>query len=85
MLAVAIGSLGALLVSVSVLGRLLVSQQRAHARREDLLVNQLMHLAGKTWSPAPAESWGPADTGEPLVRDVQDWTAAPEQQPLYSS
>lgn len=85
MTAVALALITVLLVVCVLFVGALERQRRAHARREDLLVNQLMHLAGKTWSPAPAESWGPADTGEPLVRDVQDWTAAPEQQPLYSS
>ncbi len=30
-------------------------QERAHARREDLLVNQVMHAAGLTWQAPPSE------------------------------
>lgn len=33
-------------------------QSRAHARREDLLLNQLLHAVGTPWQPAPAiEEW----------------------------
>jgi hypothetical protein len=52
--------------------------QHAHARREDLLVNQILHLSGRTWTPPPADEWtAPAD-GEPLVHE---YTTQPEQQP----
>ena len=27
---------------------------RQHARERDLLLNQLMHLAGRTWAPPPS-------------------------------
>lgn len=42
--------------SVSVLATLLRTQQRQHGRRQDQLINQLMHLAGRTWTPAPADT-----------------------------
>lgn len=54
--------------------------QRSHARREDLLLNQLLHLSGRTWQPPPAEQWTAAKDGDPLVREFE-WTATPEQQP----
>lgn len=41
--------------TVAVLVRSHRSQQRDHARREDLLVNQLLHAAGKPWQGSPAE------------------------------
>lgn len=30
-------------------------RERAHARREDLLLNQMLNLAGKPWQQAPAD------------------------------
>lgn len=69
----------ALLVVVSVLTRLLVSQQRAHARREDLLVNELLHAVGKPWQEAPAVT--EASTRRTPTDDLHRlaWTATPEQ------
>jgi hypothetical protein len=68
------------LVAVTLLVRLLNAQQRAHARREDLLVNQLLHATGSTWQPPPAEEArrDAADRGF----ERPDWTAVPEQDPL---
>ena len=30
--------------------------QRAHDRRVDLLTDKMLHLAGRTWTPPPAET-----------------------------
>ena len=30
---------------------------RQHARERELLLNQLMHLSGKTWAPPPSLVW----------------------------
>lgn len=70
----------ALVAVTATLTGLLAREQRAHSRREDLLINQILHLSGRTWTPPPADEWGPATDGEPLVREY-DWTAQPEQQP----
>lgn len=59
-----------------VFARLLGSQQRAHARREDLLTNQLLHAAGRAWMPAPADAQSEATV------DRSAWVTSPEQQPL---
>ena len=32
------------------------SMQRAHDRRVDLLTDKMLHLAGRTWTPPPAET-----------------------------
>ena len=32
---------------------------RQQARERELLLNQIMHLSGRTWSPPPAEKWEP--------------------------
>lgn len=52
---VSLTAIGVLLLVIVTLVGLLRSQQRAHARREDLLVNQLLHAVGKDWQPAPAD------------------------------
>lgn len=69
----------ALVATIVGLGSLLRSVQRAAARREDLLVNQILHLSGRTWTPPPADEWRAPRDDEPLVRV---WTASPEQQPI---
>jgi hypothetical protein len=69
---------------LSIFTGLLTKQHRAHTRREDLLVNQVLHLAGKTWTPPPAETWTAPQPGEPLIADPLDWTPTPEQTPLYT-
>jgi hypothetical protein len=51
---------------------------RSHARERDLLVNQILHLSGRTWTPPPADQWTAPKDREPLVRE---WTATPEQTP----
>ncbi len=55
------------------------SQSRAHARREDLLLNQLLHAVGKPWTPAPAEA--PAAPAETPDRLPVEWTSSPEHFP----
>ncbi len=66
-------------ITASLLASQLRSMQRAHARREDLLLNQLLHVAGRPWQPAPAT--------EPALLDAEPrpatWTATPEQDPVY--
>lgn len=90
MLYVVCFALVALVASVTVtFAGLFRSQSRAAARREDLLVNQLMHLADRTWTPPPA--WEP-ETARPvggngeiadddLVPSYELFTVSPEQEP----
>lgn len=65
MIYVAFASIAALaLVAVAALhavGQLL----RSHARERNLMLNQLLHLAGRTWEPPPAEL--------PLAPDEDDF------------
>lgn len=44
----------ALVLVALIFAGLVRSLVRAHARERDLLLNQLMHLAGRTWQPPPA-------------------------------
>jgi len=78
MLYVALFLIAALVAVVVAFAGIVRSLIRQHARERDLLVNQILHLSGRTWTPPPADEWGPATDGEPLVRE---WTAQPEQQP----
>lgn len=54
------------------------SDRRETARERNLLVNQLMHLAGRTWQEPPAEEISIAvalDDGEPdLIRPSQHFS-----------
>lgn len=80
----ALAELGVLLVTISAFAGLLRAQQRAHARREDLLLNQLLHAVGKPWQPAPETeaSW---ERAEQTLRDRETrevrFTPSPEQFP----
>lgn len=78
MVYVALAEAAAIVTMVSVFGGLLRSQQRTHARREDLLLNQLLHAAGKTWQPPPT-----LPEPEPQEPTARTWTATPEQMPVY--
>lgn len=74
---VALAEAAALVLLVGAFASLMRSQQRAHARREDLLVNQLLHATGHTWQPAPADAPRVADDLE-----RHRFTATPEQRPI---
>ena len=74
MIYIALAEAAAIALIVSILAGLLRSQQRAHARRDDLLLNQMMNLAGKPWQPAPAN-----ERPEPLDVEPRFWTTSPEQ------
>jgi hypothetical protein len=51
---VVLAAFAAVVVEALACARIIASQARSHARREDLLVNQLCSLAGKPWEPPPA-------------------------------
>jgi hypothetical protein len=70
-------------LTVSLCAGLLRSQQRAAARREDLLLNQLLHLAGRPWQPSPADTWQPPAVPDQPERDWSSWPGAAEQEPVY--
>lgn len=82
MLYVALLLVAALVAVVIAFASLMRSQIRQHARERDLLINQILHLSGRTWTPPPAEEWGPATGDEPLVCE---WTAQPEQHPYTAA
>jgi hypothetical protein len=74
MVYVALAEAAALALIVITLASLIRSQQRAHARREDLLLNQMLNLAGKPWQPSPA-----MERPDPEEREPRFWTMSPEQ------
>ena len=63
------------------------AQSRSHARREDLLLNQLLHATGRPWQPAPADHAPTApllfdDDGELILsQNYSRFTSTPEQEP----
>lgn len=80
---VCLALLAVLVVTILAFTSLLRSRDRAHARREDLLVNQLLHAAGRAWQPAPAEEPPlPREPLEPYEAELPDWSATPEQLPV---
>lgn len=82
MLYVALAEAALLLTVVAVFAGLVRSLTRTHARREDLLLNQMCNLAGKPWQPSPAaeslDAWRLKLDEERLER--RSWTTSPEQE-----
>lgn len=75
--AIIVGFVVSHLASAWMYGRAIQNVQREHDRRVDLLINQILHLTGKTWTPPPAEQWQPPVVDEDRGRYV----AVPEQMP----
>lgn len=76
MMYVALAEAFVILALLSVGGSLLRTITRQHHRERSLLVNQLLHLAGKPWQEAPAEA-----AGEPVEERRRETIALPEQMP----
>ena len=86
MLYLALAELGLIALTIFGSWSALRSQNRAHARREDLLLNQMLHTAGKPWQPAPADDRSPRslldDDGEMVLsQHYSRFTSSPEQEP----
>lgn len=71
---IAFFALGCIVVICVVFAGVLRSTTRQQARERDLLLNQLLNLAGKPWQPAPAQA-------EPAVEevDLDRFVFSPEQ------
>ena len=77
-LAVAISALVVLAFAIYMAGALVRGMVRQQARERELLLNQIMHLAGRTWQPPPSP--------EPAVAFEEDDTVIlvdPAQLPEY--
>jgi hypothetical protein len=86
MLYVALVEATALIVLVSLFSQMLRSVLRSSARREDALIDKVLHTAGMPWTPAPADrqSQEPIDWEEQMERLTQHYsrfTTSPEQEP----
>lgn len=55
MIWLAAGALVALVVTVAASASLVRSLIRSQTRERAILIDQIMHLAGRTWTPPPAE------------------------------
>lgn len=62
-----IAAFGLLLINLVATGSLVRSIVRQAARERATLIDQIMHLAGRTWTPPPAEP-----VGEPYEDDLAD-------------
>lgn len=67
-------------VAIAALYQALRSQARQHGRREDMLLDRVMHLSGQTWTPPPADKQPPA---APTERARRHYTQTPEQLPVH--
>jgi len=76
MLYVALAEAVVLVVVVLAFAGLLRSLIRSHTRERDRLLDKMMHLAGKTWTPAPADEQPVDEEPLRLLRNVDQM--APE-------
>jgi len=53
-LAVALAALAVLALAIYLAGMTVRGLVRQQAREREMLINQIMHLAGRTWSPPPS-------------------------------
>lgn len=88
MLYVALVEAAALVVLVSAFSGILRSVLRSHARREDALIDRVLHVAGNPWNVAPADEFVPLarspfdDDGELILsQHYSRFTSTPEQEP----
>lgn len=65
------------LACIAAIASLANGQMRRHARERDRLINQICHLAGKPWLPAPASESQP-EVEDP---DAGRYIYAPDQLP----
>lgn len=83
MLYVALTEAVLLAVVTIVFAGIVRSMTRQHARREDLLLNQMLNLAGKPWQPSPAATEN-LDEWRQRLDDAREarrsWTTNPEQE-----
>lgn len=81
MLYVALAEAALLLAVVTVFAGVVRSLIRQHARERDLLLNQMLNLAGKPWQPSPAtdqlDEW--RQRLEDVRQERREWTTSPEQ------
>lgn len=81
-LIVTVVALVTVVLTVALCANLLRSQQRAAARERDLLLNQILHLSGRPWQPAPADTWTmPAPPDEESAWPT--WPGVAEQDAVY--
>lgn len=88
MLFVALVEAAALVVLVSLFSGILRSVLRSSARREDALIDKVLHAVGNPWNVAPADEFVPPsrplfdDDGElALSQTYSRFTPTPEQEP----
>jgi hypothetical protein len=78
---VALAEAAVLAVVVIAFAGLLRSKERSCARREDAMLNKLLHAVGTPWEPSPvSREWDRAHAAlEQSQRDAADeWTVNPE-------
>lgn len=81
MVYVALAEAAALVVVVVTFAGLHRSQARAFARREDLILDKLLHSVGRTWTPPPADDRGwTIDDGNGDGPAYARFTTNPEQE-----
>jgi len=79
MIYVAFTALAVSAVTALALASVLRSLVRQQARERDLLLNQIMHLSGRTWTPPPAHDPRPAPEPRETERNfdmLPDWELA---------
>ena len=88
MLYVALVEAAALVALVSTFSRILRSTLREGSRRENALLDRVLHVSGNPWNVAPADEFVPParspydDDGEMILsQHYSRFTSTPEQEP----
>lgn len=73
---VALAALAVLALGLAAMAQLVRGMVRQQARERELLLNQIMHLSGRTWTPPPAAE--PAPMVDDEIIGFVDPTHLPE-------
>lgn len=77
MIYVALTEAVALVVLVFAYGGLILNLERRHGRRVDSMLDKVLHLSGRTWTPPPA------DNGQEELPDPRLALIVPDDEPDY--
>jgi hypothetical protein len=79
MIYLAFASLAVAALTALALASVVRSLVRQQARERDLLLNQIMHLSGRTWTPPPAQREPRTETPRETIRNLDmlpEWELA---------
>lgn len=80
MIFVALAEAAAIVVGALVFAGLFRSLHREAARERGLMLNQILHLSGRTWMPPPVDTWKPPEEPDDFGRYVTSPSQEPDEE-----